>query len=168
MTTGVPRPGALIQSNTIIRPADTTAYASGDLVANSVTAGSVVPFTFAGAARQAGYRSIIKQVGLIASQKLLTNASFRLHLLTELPTLTSGDNAALELATKLHKYLGFVDVALTLNETTQGSAGWGYPPMREIGYLSTSLNLFGLLEARAAYVPASAQTFKVLLGMDQF
>jgi hypothetical protein len=32
-------------SATFTRPSDTTAYASGDLVANSTTAGSVTPLT---------------------------------------------------------------------------------------------------------------------------
>ena len=34
------------QSQSFTRPGDTTPYASGDLVANSTTAGSVVPLTF--------------------------------------------------------------------------------------------------------------------------
>ena len=35
-----------IATASFTRPADTTAYASGDLVANSTTAGSVIPMTF--------------------------------------------------------------------------------------------------------------------------
>jgi hypothetical protein len=36
-----------VVSASFTRPADTNAYAAGDLVANSVTAGSVIPMTFA-------------------------------------------------------------------------------------------------------------------------
>ena len=41
-----------IVTATLTRPADTTAYASGDLVANSTTAGSVTPLTFNAGASQ--------------------------------------------------------------------------------------------------------------------
>jgi hypothetical protein len=171
------RPSGLIVSNLITRPADTTAYASGDLVANSVTAASVTPFTFTGVARQIGYRSVIKQARILLSQVLLANASFRLHLFSALPTVTNGDNGALDVATQLLAYLGFIDIAAVINGTGAGannggggSMGWGYPPAPgEIGWLSTnSANLYGLLEARAAYVPASAQTIRTSLVVDQF
>jgi hypothetical protein len=171
------RPSGIIVSNTITRPADTTAYASGDLVANNVTAASVTPFTFTGVVRQAGYRSVIKQARVFKSQVLLANASFRLHLFSALPTVTNGDNGALDIATQLLAYLGFIDVAANLNGTGAGtnnggggSMGWGYPPAPgEIGWLSVnSANLYGLLEARAAYVPGSAETFRTSLVVDQF
>lgn len=171
------RPSGIITSNSITRPADTTAYASGDLVANTTVAGTVTPFTFLGVARQAGYRLVIKQARLLKSQVLLANASFRAHFFAVVPTVTNGDNGALDVATQLNNYLGFIDIASVLNGTGAGlnnggggSMGWGYPPAPgEIGFLPvTSANLFALLEARAAYVPASAEAFRMSVVVDQF
>src|SRR6185503_8243660 len=148
------RPSGLILSNSITRPADTTAYASGDLVANDTVAANVTPFTFAGAVRQVGYRGVIKQVRLHASQVLLANGSFRVHFFKDtIPTVTNGDNAALDVKTQFTNWLGFVDVALALNGTgagtnndAGGSKGWGYPPAPgEIGILLTNnTSLFAL------------------------
>lgn len=164
-----PRPAANIVSNSITRPADTTAYASGDLVANSTTAGSVTPFTFAAVAQQAGHRIRISKVGVLASQVLLANGSFRVHFFKELPTVTNGDNGALALATKLTSWLGYADVALNLNGTGVGSFGWGEPPTPGyIAWQASASALYALLEARAAYVPASAQTFQLYLQTDRY
>lgn len=171
------RPSGIITSQIITRPADTTAYASGDLVANAGAAGAITPFLFTGIARQAGYRIVLKQARLLKSQVLLTNASFRAHFFGVSPTVTNADNGVLDIATQLNNYLGYIDIVAALNGTGAGlnnggggSMGWGYPPAPgEIGFLPvTSANLFALLEARAAYVPASAETFRMSVVVDQF
>jgi hypothetical protein len=79
--------GAVTSNNALIervasftRPADTTTYASGDLVANNTTAGSVVPLTFTAVTRSAGDSVRIERARINTSNALLTNASFRLHL----------------------------------------------------------------------------------------
>jgi hypothetical protein len=163
----------LITGNTITRPADTTAYASGDLVANSTTAGSVTPFTFSAVARAVGYRSRILRTGLLVSQALLTNGTFRMHYFSSLPTVTNGDNGALDVATNLSTYLGYHEIILSALGTGQGAHGWGTGILGntsgQLDFQSVaSAAVFGLLEARAAYIPTSAMTIIPYASVDQY
>jgi hypothetical protein len=73
------------------RPADTTAYAAGDLVANSTVAGSVVLDTVA-VARNNDEAFTLLRCRLQKSGTTITNASFRVHVYSAAPTFTNGDN----------------------------------------------------------------------------
>lgn len=73
----------------IARPNDTTAYAAGDLIANSTDAGEVTPFAF----KSPGQRSLLRGVRLRKSGTGALKA--RLWILSEEPELTSGDNDTL-------------------------------------------------------------------------
>jgi len=162
-----------VSSQTITRPADTTAYASGDLVANNVTAGSVTPFLFTGVARLMGYKSEIIRVGLRTNLALLANGTFRVHFFSKAPTVTGGDNAALDVATNLDFHLGWQELVFSIIGTGQGSSGWSSPvaavaPGSPILSSVDSQSVWALLEARAAYVPASAQTFKLFADVKQY
>src|SRR6266566_5156773 len=79
------------------RPADTNAYSSGDLVANSTTAASVVPLSFT-AALTSGGSFIIRRARLMKSDLSVINAKFVLHLYGADPSASSGiatgDNGA--------------------------------------------------------------------------
>jgi hypothetical protein len=79
------------------RPADTTAYADGDLIANSATAGSVAALTFT-TSRIVG-QGTISRVRFYKSQNTATNAQFTLHLFLEEPDVTNGDNGAFAIDT---------------------------------------------------------------------
>lgn len=163
----------LITGTTITRPADITAYADKDLVANSVTAGSVTPFVFSNVARGQGYRSRILRAGLLVSQALLANGTFRLHLFSSLPTVTNGDNGALDIASNLASWLGYQEIVLSVIGTGQGAFGWGAGQLGssgEINYQSGTAytTLWGLLEAKAAYAPTSGMTLTPYLEADQY
>ena len=69
-------------SASFTRPNDTTAYASGDLVANSTTAGSVVPLQIdLGNVAAVGHGiTRITRARLTKSGTSPTNANFRIHL----------------------------------------------------------------------------------------
>lgn len=147
------------------RPADTTPYASGDLVANSVTAGSVVPLAFSMVGR-GGY---VKRVRVKKSGTGVTNAAFRLHLYTASPVPANGDNGAWS-TTKAANYLGSVDVTVD-KAFTDGAVGVGSPTVGaevpfNLAALPSGRTLYGLLEARGAYTPASGETFDVSLESD--
>lgn len=147
----------------LTRPADTTAYASGDLIANSTTAGSVVPLEFKFAARGQGIASRVRRVRVVTSSTSVTNASFRVHIFCASPTVANGDNGALS-ASLAAKYIGQVDV--TVNQAfTDGAFGSATTDM--LFQTLSGSSLFGLLEARAAYTPTSAGTFTVALEMEQ-
>lgn len=157
---------AVVASANFTRPADTTAYASGDLVANSTTAGSVAPMSFT-AARVAAGSGMIRRARLRKTGTGVTNASFRLHLYTASPTPANGDNAAWS-TDKAANYLGAIDI--TVDKTfTDGSAGNGVPNTgAEINFALTSGQIiYGLLEARGAYTPGNAEVFTVSLEVIQ-
>jgi hypothetical protein len=168
--------GAVTSNNALIervasftRPADTTTYASGDLVANSTTAGSVVPLTFTTVTRSAGDSVRIERARINTSNALLTNASFRLHLFETTPVPTVGDNGVFNtagvLATSgIDGYLGNFSITLS-NSGTTGSSGRGVPDVGSaiIATPATGTSIFGLLEVTAAYVPVSGATFTVSL-----
>lgn len=153
----------------VTRPADVNAYASGDLVANSVTAGSVTPLSW-DVHRSPNGSFRINRIKIKKSGAVITNASFRLHLYSSAPTVANGDNGAW--SSSESGYLGFVDVVVD-KAFTDGSAGHGAPVYTNVLQLliklagvndtTTSKKIYGLLEARAAYTPASAEVITVYL-----
>lgn len=145
-------------SATFNRPNDTTAYAVGDLVANSTTAGSVVPMAFSvGRLPSAG--GMLRRVRLRKSGTGIVNAQFRIHLYSASPTPSNGDNGAW-LTDQSAAYVGAFDITVD-KVFTDGAAGNGIPLVgNEINF--TSQTYYGLIEARAAYVPSAQETFEVL------
>lgn len=142
------------------RPANTTAYASGQLVANSTTAGSVVPVTLAVSRINDGPFTI-PRIRLKKSNNSLTNAQFRVHLYRNSPTIANGDGATW--STTESEYLGsfdvtmdrsFTDLAKGIGIPNNGSAVIGVPA-------SGTVNIFALIEARAAYTPVSGEVFTI-------
>lgn len=147
-----------LPSANFTRPADTTAYASGDLVANSTTVGSVVPMTFSPCTKGAGRSAQIRRVRISKTGTSITNTTVRVHLFSSLPTLaTNGDNGAITIATGAAGYLGQVDVVIN-QAFNDGAAG---QLVTEINF--NALTLYGLLEARGAWTPASAEVITVTL-----
>lgn len=164
--------GALVSipSANFNRPADTTAYASGDLVANNTTAGSVTPLSWT-APRYATGSGQIRLARLKKSAVSVSNAVFRLHLYTASPTIANGDNGVW--STTHSGYLGSFEFDLTAGTGrvfTDASYTTGTPSVgTEAGFdLASGSTIYGLLEARGAYTPASAETFTVDLQIVQF
>jgi hypothetical protein len=146
------------------RPADTNVYASGDLVANSVTAASVVPLSFT-MARINDASGMIRRVRLKISGTVITNASFRIHFYRNDPSASSGiangDNGVW--STKEAGYLGSCDVTVD-KAFTDAAEGVGIPNNgTEINFIPTSgaQTVYALIEARAAFTPISAEVFTV-------
>lgn len=151
------------------RPADTTAYAAGDLVANSTTAGSVVPLSFANAIRTAGDCVRIERVRVKKTSTSLTNAIFRVHLFEASPTPTVGDNGAFNASGALSSnnvlnHAGSFSVTMSWSGS-DGAVGIGTPTPGAGATVSpiSGTTVFALLEVTAAYTPASAETFTVTL-----
>lgn len=90
------------------RPANTTAYAAGQLIANATAAGSVVPMTFAGAARDLDFTGSVRRARVKVNDVGWLNATVRLHLYRTLPTAANGDGGAW--STTESNYLGAIDV----------------------------------------------------------
>lgn len=146
-----------LKAPTFTRPANTTQYAAGDLVANNATAGSVVAlaFPFAGSGR------MIRRAHILKSGTTVTDASYRLHLYSSAPVPVNGDNAAW--STPGAGYLGGIDVTVD-TVFSDGAKGIGAPNAgSEINLISGVGTVYGLLEALDTYTPASAETFTVEL-----
>lgn len=145
-----------LSAPTFTRPANTTQYASGDLVANNATAASVVAlaFSFAGGDR------LIRRAHITKSATGVTSASFRLHLYSTEPEPVNGDNGAW--STPAAGWLGAIDVTVD-TVFSDGARGVGAPNSGTEINVSNNGTLYGLLEARATYTPASAETFTVEL-----
>jgi hypothetical protein len=144
------------QSATITRPSNTTPYTAGDLVANSATAGSVTPLSYDfGSAQPLWLRSI----KISKDQASVTNASFRVWLLSASPTVTNGDNGAIAgsfLSTVLSEPI-VVDVSVLL--TSGGAVGQSFfdPGLIRI----PGGTIYALVEANGAYTPASGEIFTI-------
>ena len=141
-----------VVGGTITRPADTTAYASGDLVAASTTAATVngSPTSFAAARINAG-TGLIRRVRLSSSKTGLAGTEvFRIHFFKTAPTVANGDNGVFSVNGVAALHLGYVDVTLD-RVFTDGSKGIGVPAagsdiLFDAGAATTSI--FWLLEAR--------------------
>lgn len=149
---------------TLTRPADNTAYASGDLVANSATAGSVTPLSFALPFTSGTGQTILQRVRVSKNNTNVSNATFRLHLYAASPTVSNGDNAAW-LSTQAANYLGFIDCAAMLAFSDGGASFGSAAAGAEMRLkLPSGSTVYGLVEARAAYAPpAGAETFTFTL-----
>lgn len=146
-------------SSSFTRPGDTTAYAAGDLIANSTTAGSVTPFSWL----TTGSRPfVIPAIRLQKTGTSLTSASFRIHLYTAAPTVTTtGDNGVY--ASNVDSNAKWIDsyFGAMVAGHNDGCAVICTPDsliLRQV-YFGDPTTIYGLLEARAAYTPANAEVF---------
>ena len=149
-------------SASFTRPADTTAYAIGDLIANSTTAGSVVPMQFT-VAREAAGSCMIRRVKISTSNVGGLNAIKRLHLFSAAPVPVNGDNGAFS-STGTASYLGAFEITLD-RAFTDGACGFGgvVSSPDPVIKLASGQIIYGLLEARSANTPASGSTITVTL-----
>jgi hypothetical protein len=150
-------------SQSFSRPNNTTAYASGQLVANSVTAGLVVPmaFTVGGNSMPGQFR--LSRIRLFKSGTSSTNAQFRLHLYGAAPSVVNGDGGIWSTSGAAF-YLGSIDVA-SMKAFTDGCADVGAAAAGSelLIRLPAGATLYALLEARAAYTPAANEAFTLTL-----
>ena len=161
------------------RPADTTAYAAGDMVANTTTAGSVTAansaFVLANVLRDADLGGYIDQIVLRKDDPTTTDAAFRIHFFDTDPFATapgSGDNAAINLSDNAaDDYLGYIDVDMNLDLFGSGASdsclGVGYPTRPIAVKAASGTTIWGVLEVRDAYVPKSGETFTLYAHVTQ-
>ena len=145
------------------RPSDTNVYAAGDLIANSTTAGSVTTGILEFAVTGSGSAFEIPAIRLQKTGASATNASFRLRLYSATPTIeTAGDNGVLaDNVNGNASLVAYFDGTLIGHK--DGCVGFLVPDYGVIKpeYLGEPVTLYGVLEARAAYTPSSAEVFTV-------
>lgn len=138
------------------RPANTTAYAAGDVVnGNAVTIPIALPISGGGGE--------ITHVSLATNLDTVTFGTFRVHFFTASFTIAA-DNA---LFTQLHAnratYLGFVDLPILINDGAGAGAAQTKDDDVRIPFSADAL--YAVIVATAAYVPASAQVFSLSVGV---
>jgi hypothetical protein len=151
-----------------VRPANVLPYAVGALVANSLTAGAVVPMVFKldNSFPMAQFR--LTRARLFKSDPGVTNASFRLHLYqSAVPVVTNGDGGAW-LTNGSANWLGNVDITSMLG-FSDGAAGTGSCPAGSemIIRAKTGATVWGLLAALGAYTPVSGETFNTTIEVTE-
>lgn len=161
-------PGIKIAAaSTFTRPNDITAYASGDLVANSTTAGSVTTRSFA-LGTAPGSKGRIHRCRVYKSGTSVANAAFRLHLYdgSAALTYTNGDNGAYA-ASGVAQYLGYLDVtAMTAHSDGAAGVGSGVGNFIAFKLPATISTVYGALEARGAYTPTANETFTCVIEAE--
>jgi hypothetical protein len=158
--------GKIFTGGTVTRPADTTAYAAGDLVANSTTAGSVTYPTIQ-ITQNVDQVMTLLRLRLRKTGTATLSGSFRIHLYRTQPTVVNGDNGVWS-TNNAANYAGSFDVTIT-QSFTDGAVGIGMPTSGSVMVtrpVSGSTTLFYLIEARAAYTPASAEVFTPILEVQ--
>src|SRR5690348_183911 len=99
------------------RPSDTTAYTSGDLVANSTTAASVVPMSW----NLGGSGGRLVGCALSNNRTTITNGTFSIHFYGSSPVATAptnGDNGAI--ATVQASSLGILPLTILVTSNDVG------------------------------------------------
>jgi hypothetical protein len=153
---------------TVTRPADTAAYAVGDLIANNTVAASVVPIALP-AAREADRTGMVRALRLKVNDTAWKAGVVRVHLFRDSPTVAVGDNGVLNASETYafteSNYMGYCDITLS-QQTSDGyvkgfgvrsvGAEWNFDPA------PGTVNIFALLEARTAVTPGSAKIFSLV------
>ncbi len=150
-----------LQFQTLTRPNDTTAYASGDLIANSTTA-SAVAVPALRDRQPAGQAINVSRVLIRKSGTSVTTCDIRVHLFSAPPTtFANGDNGAFS-SNGLAGWICSVDVSVT-QAFTDGAAGLSALVEQPVLAPSGVSSLWCVLEARSTYTPAANETFDVVL-----
>lgn len=149
------------------RPANTTAYASGQLIANSTSAGSVVPMALV-ASRDLDFTGMIRRARIKVNDAAWINATVRVHCYKNSPTVANGDGGAW--STTESEYLGALDVTFDKQFTDPLVKGIGVPNNGSEINFAPALNtttIYCLLEARSAVTPASGSAWTLTLEVLQ-
>jgi hypothetical protein len=144
-------------------PSGTTAYAVGDLIANSGGAGSVVPLSFP-VCRNAAGTGMVRRARIKTPDTGFAGATVRLHLYKNAPTVANGDNGVF--SSTEAEWLENIDVTLDQVFSDPLEKGVGVPAHGvEVNFdCATGTQVIsGLVEARGAITPQGAKTMSVVL-----
>lgn len=154
-------------SANFIRPANTTVYSVNDVVSGSASGGTAM--TFLNAARDNGGGGYIIDAMVVDSAYAATAMTFDLFLFNANPTTEINDNLSFQ---PTDAELANTEAVITLNNFYAGSATIGTAgnrifqsdaANRHFVCVSSGSDLYGVLVARTAYNPISAEEFTVRL-----
>ena len=154
-----------VTSDSIVRPANATAYAVNDVVNDSNS--TAKRFIFPYVVKPGGRSSIILSALMEVDTANTTNATFRLLLFTD-TVGTVADNAAWTPAHANNDlYVGAIDFSLASNGTGTAmgeSFGLNIPFHKTEG----DARLYGVLLAKGAYTPKHLGKVRIKLGILRY
>lgn len=158
---------------TFVRPANTTAYAIGDVIYPDVPADlpdpDVAPpqikaLTFANAVADPG-AALILTARLIDYAAEATQLNASLYLFDEVLGTAPVDNAAFApTAADMANFVGVISFSNSIAKTVSAHSIYQVVPNMVVQSAATSNNLYGVLIADNAYAPLSAERFTIQLG----
>lgn len=163
--------GTYNDSGVMTRPADTTPYASGDVIQTTTDAGTCFPWVFSDCVASTGGTGRILSVDMWTNNPAMTTSNARLILWNVTPTL-SADNASITWVEA--EFPGVISV-FPLVATLQGvaSSGSHHSTNNDVDAAASvnsyfrcaesSRALYGMLHLGGAYTPTSGQTFRLRL-----
>lgn len=151
------------------RPADTSAYTAGDVLAQSTSAATILSFT--NAAREGGGGGIIQNAVMIDSSAQSTKPWIELYLFDTAPAMQNDNVAWAPSDSELEKCLGVLvfDGTVTNAFKTTSNGGLVATGAVSLSYqcASGSTTLYGIAVVRNAYTPTSAEKFNFRLSVIQ-
>lgn len=146
------------KSVSFTRPADVTAYAVNDVVANSTSSPTLMEFT--GCANANAGQGYIVKARLMTDQKTCT-ARFRLAFYHTAPTAINDNAAKTMLFANKDKLIGRIDLDATATEDATNSTGASVQSTTLLPYVlaSGSTSIYCILSTLDAFTPASGQQF---------
>lgn len=157
------------------RPADTNVYAIGDAMLDATSAATVNANVTAGAAgimrlhvgRSTDKTGMVRRLRLKTNDTAFANATVRVHMFKDRPTVTNGDNGAF--LTTESNYVGYSDIVLD-RHFSDAEKGFGIPQIgSEWNFEPTSGQdyIHAILETRTVVVPGSAKTWTLAAEAHQ-
>ena len=152
------------------RPANTTAYAVGDVINESASAGT--GWVFSNTVRKIGGSGVVKRVYINDSANVATNLQAELFLFDTVPGVEN-DNVANTLTdAEMLTLVAVVPVSTArFGDVTSGAGGNALLESADVNIpfrcTGSSTTLFGVLIAKNAYVPVSAEIFTIRLLIKQ-
>lgn len=145
------------------RPANTTAYAINQTVANSTTAATILSFPLARIAGGSGYINKAR----IETNDNTDTSQYRLHLFHTAPTMPNDGAAFTLLWTNRNKRIGIIDFDALVTEGTGSDAARQQNTSPLFFQCAPGdANVYGILETLTARTPGSAKSFFIELSAD--
>lgn len=156
----------LTTSTVYIRPADSTQYTAGDVVADSTSDPHALEFI--GAVRVPGGGGIIQSAILIDSTAEATKPDLELYLFNHRPAMQADNAAWAPTDREMEDCLGVISFPLSYFKTA-GANGIIQPTNPSLGFAcdANATSLYGVLVARNAYTPVSGEKFVIRLFVLQ-
>jgi hypothetical protein len=156
----IPLADMLSVVGTLQRPADVNAYATGDIIAQSVTAGScsAIPMAVAIAVDRPG---AIIRCRLKVDDPAWLGAAVVVHVFRDPPTFGNADNAAFAGGLTESNYVDAFDITLSdqFSDFVSGIGVARGPRFMAFRPHAGTQNVYAVLETKTAVTPASGATF---------